>query len=121
MAEASCSPVEPLRKGCLIVASSSRRRRSMAPHFLRTAMHRSLLTALALSVGLLSGCGGDNSSASAAAAHDVKLQGAGASFPAPLYTKWFKAYTAAHQSVQVDYQSVGSGSGVKSVIDHTVD
>jgi len=83
-------------------------------------MHRSLLTVLALSVGVLSGCGGDSSS-SASAAHDVKLQGAGASFPAPLYTKWFKAYTAAHQSVQVDYQSVGSGSGVKSVIDHTVD
>jgi phosphate transport system substrate-binding protein len=51
----------------------------------------------------------------------VKLQGAGASFPAPLYNKWFKSYSAAHQNVLVDYQSVGSGSGVKSVIDHTVD
>ena len=51
----------------------------------------------------------------------VKLQGAGASFPAPLYGKWFKAYSGAHQNVQVDYQSVGSGGGVKSVIDHTVD
>ena len=55
------------------------------------------------------------------AAEGVKLQGAGASFPAPLYTKWFKAYTASHPDVQVDYQSVGSGSGKKSVIDHTVD
>src|SRR5215472_8456118 len=51
----------------------------------------------------------------------VKLQGAGASFPAPLYTKWFKAYSSAHQNAQIDYQSVGSGSGVKSVIDKTVD
>jgi phosphate transport system substrate-binding protein len=51
----------------------------------------------------------------------VKLQGAGASFPAPLYLKWFKAYGAAHPGVQVDYQSVGSGSGVKSFIDKTVD
>ena len=51
----------------------------------------------------------------------VKLQGAGASFPAPLYTKWFKTYSSAHQNVQIDYQSVGSGSGVKSVIDKTVD
>src|SRR5215471_4306234 len=50
----------------------------------------------------------------------VKLQGAGASFPAPLYTKWFKTYSSAHQNVQIDYQSVGSGSGVKSVIDKTV-
>jgi phosphate transport system substrate-binding protein len=51
----------------------------------------------------------------------VKLQGAGASFPAPLYMKWFKAYSSSHQGVQVDYQSVGSGSGVKSFIDRTVD
>jgi len=51
----------------------------------------------------------------------VKLQGAGASFPAPLYLKWFKTYNAAHPNVQVDYQSVGSGSGVKSFMDRTVD
>jgi phosphate transport system substrate-binding protein len=57
----------------------------------------------------------------AAAPERVKLQGAGASFPAPLYTRWFKSYGAAHEGVQVDYQSVGSGSGIKAVIDHTVD
>ena len=51
----------------------------------------------------------------------VKLQGAGASFPAPLYLKWFKAYSASKPNIQVDYQSVGSGSGVKSFMDHTVD
>jgi phosphate transport system substrate-binding protein len=77
-----------------------------------------LLTGLALASSILLGaCGGGDAAASA----DVKLQGAGASFPAPLYTKWFKSYSAAHQNIQVDYQSVGSGSGVKSVIDHTVD
>ncbi len=52
---------------------------------------------------------------------DVKLQGAGASFPAPLYSKWFKMYNTAHPEVQIDYQSVGSGAGVKAVIDKTVD
>src|SRR5208337_5058563 len=51
----------------------------------------------------------------------VKLQGAGASFPAPLYFKWFKTYTGSHNNVQVDYQSVGSGSGIKSLLDRTVD
>lgn len=51
----------------------------------------------------------------------IKLQGAGASFPAPLYNKWFKEYSQSHDGVQIDYQSVGSGQGVKSVIDHTVD
>ncbi len=55
------------------------------------------------------------------AADFVKLQGAGASFPAPLYFKWFKTYTGSHNNVQVDYQSVGSGSGIKSLTDKTVD
>lgn len=51
----------------------------------------------------------------------VGLKGAGASFPAPLYIEWFKAYSDAHPNVTVDYQSVGSGQGVSSVIDKTVD
>ena len=63
---------------------------------------------------ILSACGGSKE-------ENVKLQGAGASFPAPLYLKWFKSYGDAHPNVQVDYQSVGSGSGVKSFIDRTVD
>ena len=62
----------------------------------------------------LSACGGSRE-------ESVKLQGAGASFPAPLYLKWFKSYSGAHPNVQVDYQSVGSGSGVKSFMDRTVD
>jgi len=51
----------------------------------------------------------------------VRLQGAGASFPAPLYTKWFKEYGAQNPGVTIDYQSVGSGQGVRSVIDRNVD
>lgn len=51
----------------------------------------------------------------------AKLQGAGASFPAPLYQKWFKSYSASHDGVEIDYQSIGSGGGIKSVIDKTVD
>jgi phosphate transport system substrate-binding protein len=51
----------------------------------------------------------------------VRLTGAGASFPAPLYNKWFKDFHAKHTNVQVDYQSVGSGSGVKNFINKTVD
>lgn len=56
-----------------------------------------------------------------AAEEFVKLTGAGASFPAPLYNKWFKDYNGLHSNVQVDYQSVGSGSGVKNFINKTVD
>ncbi|MEM7393589.1 MAG: extracellular solute-binding protein, partial [Verrucomicrobiota bacterium] len=67
----------------------------------------------------LSACGGGGGSAGKG--DFVKLQGAGASFPAPLYSKWFKDYYAKNPNVQVDYQSVGSGSGVKNVINKTVD
>ena len=70
---------------------------------------------ITLSTLILTSCGGG------AGPSAVKLQGAGASFPAPLYSKWFKDYGAAHSNVQIDYQSVGSGSGVKSFIDKTVD
>src|SRR5262245_27346502 len=81
-----------------------------------------LCTALAFT---LAACGGGASETApgggGGGGTSVKLQGAGASFPAPLYNKWFKAYSAAHQNILVDYQSVGSGSGVKSVLDHTVD
>ena len=55
------------------------------------------------------------------AADLTKLQGAGASFPAPLYFKWFKSYSKSHNNIQIDYQAVGSGSGVKSFMDKTVD
>ena len=72
-----------------------------------------VLTTLLASALLFSACSSKGNS--------VKLQGAGASFPAPLYQKWFKTYSGAHPNVQVDYQSVGSGSGVKSFMDKTVD
>jgi phosphate transport system substrate-binding protein len=80
--------------------------------------HKFPSTLLFAGLALTLGCGGPSGQAAAPA---VKLQGAGASFPAPLYNKWFKTYSASHQNVLVDYQSVGSGSGVKSVLDRTVD
>jgi phosphate transport system substrate-binding protein len=77
-----------------------------------------LLLCCACLIVALAAC---NSKPPGSAGNGVKLQGAGASFPAPLYTKWFKSYSSLHPDVQVDYQSVGSGSGKKSVIDKTVD
>jgi phosphate transport system substrate-binding protein len=71
--------------------------------------------------GTLVSCSPSEDKGGKGGGESVKLQGAGASFPAPLYMKWFKDYGAAHSDVMIDYQSVGSGSGVKSVIDKTVD
>ena len=73
------------------------------------------VVAVAVVISLAS-CGGGTGVGNA-----VKIQGAGASFPAPLYLKWFKTYNGAHPNVQVDYQSIGSGGGVKSFMDRTVD
>jgi phosphate transport system substrate-binding protein len=50
----------------------------------------------------------------------VGLTGAGATFPAPIYQKWFAAYQAVG-NVQINYQPIGSGGGVKSVTEGTVD
>lgn len=53
--------------------------------------------------------------------HAAQLSSAGASFPAPLYQRWAVEYNKLHPNVQVNYQSVGSGSGVKQFIQGTVD
>ena len=50
----------------------------------------------------------------------VALNGAGATFPAPLYTKWFNEY-AAKTGIQINYQAIGSGGGIRSITDKTVD
>jgi phosphate transport system substrate-binding protein len=49
------------------------------------------------------------------------INGAGATFPAPLYQKWFSDYRSADPSVQINYQAIGSGGGIRQVTEGTVD
>ena len=51
----------------------------------------------------------------------VMINGAGATFPYPLYSKWFDAYQKVDADAKINYQSVGSGSGIKQFSDKTVD
>jgi phosphate transport system substrate-binding protein len=51
----------------------------------------------------------------------VSLQGAGATFPNPLYQKWISEYDKVHTNVKIDYQSIGSGGGIKQLKEQTVD
>src|SRR5215207_6112733 len=51
----------------------------------------------------------------------VNLQGAGATFPNPLYQKWLSEYGKVHPNVRIDYQSIGSGGGIKQLKEQTVD
>ncbi len=58
---------------------------------------------------------------SAVADDAVTLQGAGATFPAPLYQRWFAEYNKLHPNVQVNYQALGSGAGIKNFQQNLVD
>jgi phosphate transport system substrate-binding protein len=50
-----------------------------------------------------------------------KLTGAGATFPQPIYEKWFAEYSAAHPGVEINYQAIGSGGGVRQMTAGLVD
>src|SRR5258708_1346086 len=55
-----------------------------------------------------------------AAAQTMRINGAGATFPNPIYQKWFSEYNKLHPNVQINYQSIGSGGGVQQVTKQTV-
>jgi phosphate transport system substrate-binding protein len=67
-----------------------------------------------LAFGLLVACA---SSVSA----QMMINGAGATFPYPIYSKWFDEYAKVDQSVRFNYQSIGSGGGQKQILEQTVD
>jgi phosphate transport system substrate-binding protein len=56
-----------------------------------------------------------------AAFGQTTLNGAGATFPNPMYSKWFSEYHKLHPDVQINYQPIGSGGGIRQVIAGTVD
>ncbi len=49
------------------------------------------------------------------------INGAGATFPYPIYSKWFSEYSHLHPNVKINYQSIGSGGGIRQVTEGTVD
>ncbi len=57
----------------------------------------------------------------AAPAWAQNINAAGATFPYPIYSKWFDEYHKTHPKVQINYQSIGSGGGIRQLLDKTVD
>ena len=55
-----------------------------------------------------------------AAAQTIQINGAGATFPYPIYSKWFSEYNKLHSNVEINYQSIGSGGGIQQVTKQTV-
>jgi len=71
---------------------------------------------------LLSACGGAKQSGEKKSSGNIiSLNGAGATFPLPVYTEWIQMYKVAHPNVTINYQGIGSGGGQKAMLDGTVD
>ena len=70
---------------------------------------KSILTALLVAAAAI-----------AASAQNVQINGAGATFPYPLYSKWFAEYNRMHPNVEINYQSIGSGGGIRQLTAGTV-
>lgn len=73
-------------------------------------LHKLKLVGLAIALGL-----------SANASAQMMINGAGATFPYPIYSKWFDEYAKVDSSVRFNYQSIGSGGGQKQIMAQTVD
>src|SRR5436853_3605912 len=56
----------------------------------------------------------------AATAQKIQINGAGATFPYPIYSKWFSEYNKLHPNVEINYQSIGSGGGIRQLTAGTV-
>jgi len=56
----------------------------------------------------------------APAAQKIQINGAGATFPYPIYSKWFSEYNKLHADIQINYQSIGSGGGIRQIQAQTV-
>ena len=88
-------------------------------------MNRTVIVSLGILASVSLACSSDKSRNNAAAATSgrsgsVDLTGAGATFPYPLYSKWFADY-AAKTGVKINYQSIGSGGGIRQLAEGTVD
>jgi phosphate transport system substrate-binding protein len=68
------------------------------------------LVAIACVTGLVAGV----------TAQTMQINGAGATFPYPIYSKWFSDYNKLHPNVQINYQSIGSGGGIRQLTNQTV-
>jgi phosphate transport system substrate-binding protein len=75
----------------------------------------------ALARSLAVAAGGILLAGSAWAQGTMRLNGAGATFPNPIYSKWVLEYHTAHPNVEINYQAIGSGGGIRQFTDHTVD
>ena len=92
---------------------------------MKTAMFRSFACVAPVVLAVVTAaCGGgtatDEKAAAPAAAQKIQINGAGATFPYPIYSKWFDEYHKQHETIEINYQSIGSGGGIRQVSNETV-
>jgi phosphate transport system substrate-binding protein len=80
-----------------------------------------LVTGSVLALGLLAWSVSPTSTVTVKAAGTILINGAGATFPYPIYAKWFSEYHRLHPDIQINYQSIGSGGGIRQLLAGTVD
>jgi len=86
-------------------------------------MQRYLAAACLMAAFTVGACGGGQStteSAAPSASASTQINGAGATFPNPIYSKWFSEYNKLHPNVQINYQPQGSGAGIRQLTARTV-
>ena len=85
-------------------------------------MTNTALVALAcIAAAGVAGCGSNvTDQQKAPQDQQVQINGAGATFPTPIYSKWFDEYYKSHASVRINYQSIGSGAGIRQLVNQTV-
>ncbi len=93
----------------------------LTKNFIRSFITLLFITLLALAYGCSGERSGNGNAGAGGDSDIVRLQGAGATFPAPLYTKWLSEYGKLNPKARIDYQSVGSGGGIQQIQAQTVD
>lgn len=86
------------------------------------------LVVMASALAIVAGCSGGSAppategagGAAPAAAGGAQINGAGATFPNPIYSKWFSEYNKLHPGVRINYQPLGSGAGIRQLTSRTV-
>src|SRR6267142_1130205 len=86
-----------------------------------TKIFYTALGLFSLSLAVVLGSCSPQGSGTGGAGGVVSLQGAGATFPNPLYQKWVSEYGKLNPNIKIDYQSIGSGGGIKQIQAQTVD
>jgi phosphate transport system substrate-binding protein len=92
----------------------------MTESWLRKVRHAAICIGVLL-IGLVLTSNVRNAPSAAPPPDPVLINGAGATFPYPIYSKWFDEYHKLHPDIQFNYQSVGSGAGIRQIMEKTVD